>query len=140
MAGYLHPAAPQWASGSNKGLGTEDACLVQPPSGTRLQAQLVPLEEAVWRHQTGCWRPESVKWKDRGGSGDKRVGSEEAASGDPLEAHLASHLCITQRLRGGWPPWGGRPSEALWRAAGARDLGIVNQGYIKYRCLGIRIV
>ena len=63
----------------------------------------------------------TMKWKvgrHRGGSGDKRVGSEEAAS-EPSEAHLAVNVCATQWLRGGWPPWGGWLPQALWRAAGA---------------------
>ena len=48
----------------------------------------MPLEEAVWRHQVGCWRPEPLKHKvrwQRGGLGDKRVGSEEATCRRPTE-------------------------------------------------------
>ena len=70
------------SSGSNEGLGTEEASLHNPPSGTRLEADSVLLEEAEWGHQIGYWRPEPVKWKvrwHRGGSEDKRVGSEEAS-------------------------------------------------------------
>ena len=47
--------------------------------------------EAKWQHQAGCWRSEPVKHKirrHRGGSGDKRAGSEVAIlprpSGGPL--------------------------------------------------------
>ena len=41
------------------------------------------------------------------------------ASGGLAEAHLAAHLCATQGMRGGWPPWDGCPLAARWRAAGA---------------------
>ena len=34
-----------------RGLGTEEASLHKPPSGTRLDADSVGLEEAEWRHQ-----------------------------------------------------------------------------------------
>ena len=63
-----------------------------------------------------------MKWKvrrHRGGSGYKRVGSEEASP----QKHLAAHLCATQWLGVGRPPWGGWPLEALWRAAGAMFVG-----------------
>ena len=61
-----------------RGLDTEDASLHQPPSGARLEAGSVPLEEAEWIHQVGCWRPELVKRKDRrhrGGQGIKHIAS-----------------------------------------------------------------
>ena len=38
LAASLHPAARQWASGSNEGLDTEEASLHEPPCGTRLEA------------------------------------------------------------------------------------------------------
>ena len=81
---YLHPSALQWASGSNKGAWHREG---QPPlatSGTRLKANSVPLEEAEWRHQVGCWSPKQVKWKisrHRGGSGGKDQNQRWPASG-----------------------------------------------------------
>ena len=58
---YIHPVTLQWASGCYKGLSTEEACLHWPPSGTRQPGEPVLLEEAVWRHQVGCWRAKPVK-------------------------------------------------------------------------------
>ena len=43
----LHPAALQRASGGHEGLGIEEACPHSPPSGTRLEADSMPLEYAV---------------------------------------------------------------------------------------------
>ena len=34
-----------------------------------------------------------------------------------MEAYLAAQLCATQLMRVSWPPWSGWPLEALWRAA-----------------------
>ena len=56
--------------------------------------------------------------RHKGGSHQQGVGSE------PLEAHLAAHLCATQWLTEGWPLQGGWPKEALWRAADAIFLGL----------------
>ena len=43
--------------------------------------------------------------------------------GKPPEAHLVSHLCATQWLRGDWSPKDDWPLEARWRAAGAMFVG-----------------
>ncbi len=68
-------------------------------SGTRLEANPVPPEEAVSRHQDGCWRPELVKqnirWH-RGGSRYKRVGSEEASLWRPSRSPPCSPPLATQ--------------------------------------------
>ncbi len=81
-------------------LDTEEACLLMPFSGTRLQVVSLPLEEAVWWHQVGSWRPEPVKWKirkHRGGAGEGGIGTEEASlsSPSPSQAHLAARCCVT---------------------------------------------
>ena len=79
-------------------------CLLQPLSDTRLEAEPVQLEEAMWQHEVGCWRPESVKWKvrrHRGGPRNRPRGGkplealQRQASGGASEAHLAAHLCAT---------------------------------------------
>ena len=62
--------------------------------------------------------------RHRGESEDERVGSQVAASSGLPEAHLAAHLCDTQWMKGGWPPWGGCPPAAWQRAAGAMFVGI----------------
>ena len=41
----------------------------------------------------------------------------------PLVPHFASHLCATLWMKGGRPPHGGWPQEALWRAAGTMFVG-----------------
>ena len=67
-------------------IGTEEASHHYPASGTRLEADPVPLELAEWGLQVSCWRPKPVKWKisgHRGGQGDKRVGSEVASLWQP---------------------------------------------------------
>ncbi len=58
----------------------EEASLPYPASGTRLEADPVPLELAEWWHQpqVSCWRTKSVKCKisrHSGGPEDKRIGS-----------------------------------------------------------------
>ena len=58
-------------------LGTEEAGLHFSASGTRLQADPVPLELAEWQLQIGCWGLKSVKQKismHKGRPEDKRVG------------------------------------------------------------------
>ncbi len=62
------------------------------------------LEEAVWWHQGGYWRPEPVKRnvrRHRTRPGGERVGSEEGSLWKPSEAHLAAQLCATQWMRAG---------------------------------------
>ena len=112
----LHLVALQWTLGDMRGVAQ------RRPTSTRHSVISVTLKQAVWRHHDGCWRPEPVTWnmrRHRGGSGDKRVGSEKASlqrpSGDPP--------CCP------WPPWGGWPSGALTTVADAMFIG-----YSKY-CL-----
>ena len=80
-----------------RGLGTEEVRLLKPPRGTRLESDSVPLEEAVWKHLVGWWRPEPVKWRIRryrGGSGDKKVSTEEATLQRPSRGpHCSPPLC-----------------------------------------------
>ena len=77
-----------------RGLGTEEASLHLPLSGTGLSVDYVPLGDSEWMHQIGCCSPEPVKWTVRWhrGSGDKRVGSKEASSGGPLCSPPLYHL------------------------------------------------
>ncbi len=98
-----------------RGRGTEDTCLHQPPRSNKWPAKPVPLEEAVWQHQVGYWRPEPVKWKirrHRGGLGKQCIGSEEVSftrpSRDPRETDLVAQLCTIPWVRGDWPPQQGR--------------------------------
>ena len=51
------------------GLGTEEACHHVPPSGNMLEIEPMLLEEAMWQHQVGYWRPKSVR--HRGGKEEK---------------------------------------------------------------------
>ncbi len=70
----------------DKRVGSEEASLHQPLSGTRLQAEPVLLGKAKWRHKVGYWRPEPVKHeirRHRAGSGDKRVGLVVASLSRP---------------------------------------------------------
>ena len=72
--------AIQQASGGNEGAQHRDGLPHIATRGTRLEANSVSLEEAVWRHQVGCWMLESVNCvvrRHRGGSGDEEVGSQE---------------------------------------------------------------
>ena len=117
-------------------VGTEEASLPYPASGTRLEANPVLLELAEWRHQVGWWRPKPVMQK----ISRHRVGSEVAASSGPLEADLTAHLCATQWMGVGWPPWGGCPQEVHWRAAGAMFVGIVTHLQILIRKLGCQVM
>ena len=55
-------------------LSTEEANRYYPASGTRLEADPVPLEWAEWRLEVGCWRPKPVKQniiRHKGGQEDK---------------------------------------------------------------------
>ena len=98
VAAYLHTQQP--FSGplvAMRELGREEASLHWPTSGTWLEANSVPLEGAEWSHQIGCRRPEPVNLKGqwlRGGSGDKRVGSEKARLQRPFRGPLAAHFCV----------------------------------------------
>ncbi len=62
---YLHPATLQWASDSNKKAWHREGLLHKPSSGTRQPDGPVLLEEALWWHQVGYWRSETVSWKIR---------------------------------------------------------------------------
>ena len=44
VAGYLHPAALQWASGGDEGVGTEEASHHYTANSIRLEADPVSLE------------------------------------------------------------------------------------------------
>ena len=93
-SGALPPIATQW---------------------TTLGAEPVPLEEVMWGHEVGRWRPATVKQKirrHRGGSRIKKWAQRRQASRGPLGAHLATHLCGIQWLRG-WLASGG-PLGGRW--------------------------
>ena len=102
-----------------------------PPLATqchyRLPAMSVPLQEAEWRHQIGCLRPESVKRnvrRHRGMPEEQVVGSEEASLQRPSQGPACSPLLSHPVADGHWPPWGGWPLEALGRVAGAMFVGL----------------
>ena len=102
-------------------LDTREAYLIYLPSGTRLEADSLALEEAVWWHQVGCWRLEPVKQKVRrhtGGSGDKSVNSEEASlqrlsGGPPCSPPLYHPVAERQLASMGWLASRG-PLEGHW--------------------------
>ena len=51
VTAYVHPSDLAKASGNNEGAQHRGGQPPQPPSGNRLEADSVPLEEAQWRHQ-----------------------------------------------------------------------------------------
>ena len=58
--------------------------------------------------------------------GIKEWAKRRLASVGPPEAHLAAHLCVTQWLRGGWPPWG------LQRPSGGSLVLCLSGGHLHY--------
>ena len=52
-----------------RGFGTKEACLLLPFSSSRLEADPVPLEEAVWSNQVGCLRLEPLSGGTEEGQG-----------------------------------------------------------------------
>ena len=79
VVGLLHPVTLQSASGGNEGPwhGRSLPPIAPPPRGSRLEADSMALEGAVWRQQVGCWRLEVMKQRvkrHKGGPEEQGVG------------------------------------------------------------------
>ncbi len=125
------PAPPPWTSGSNIRVQHRKG---QPPQAN--QWHLAGSQLCVsWGGSVEAlgWLLEARTSKVEFHWAQIRVRAEKSQlrGDEPLEAHLAAHLCATQSMSGCWPLLGGRTPEVLWKVTGAMLVKIIRWYYFR---------